>query len=337
MLLSIIIPVYNKSEYIRECLDSVLTQTKKDIEIVCVNDGSTDDSEAIICQYKEKDERVILINQENSGAAIARNNGLKYAKGDYVQFLDADDFFEAEMAECMCNKAAETKADIVICYADKYDMQTGTFSEKAFFRKPLVESDVFNYKNVENIFHVTSSCIWNKIYKKDLLISKSIQFQNLPCNNDTAFAVLTLCLAEKISFVENTFVHYRLDGNTTNISSNRDKHLECSIKANKYIKEELIRRNLYSEFAFYLSELAWGTAVYELSFCKDMQAGKMYIKKMKKLLKEPHSTKLHFYYEKPKAVRFVWLFGVIPLLKLVTLEKTRKMYLFNHILVGVKK
>ena len=120
-MVSVIIPVYNAEAYLEECLDSVVNQTLKNIEIICVNDGSTDNSLDILKEYQEKDDRVIIINQENQGAGVARNQGIKVAKGNYLSILDADDFFELNMLELMCMNALKFDADVTICRADGYD------------------------------------------------------------------------------------------------------------------------------------------------------------------------------------------------------------------------
>ena len=95
--ISVIIPVYNAEKYLRVCLDSVVNQTLEDIEIICVNDGSTDKSSNILKEYAEKDGRIIILTQKNQGAAIARNKGISVAKGEYLSLLDCDDFFELDM------------------------------------------------------------------------------------------------------------------------------------------------------------------------------------------------------------------------------------------------
>ena len=106
--------MYNAREHVRECLDSLTNQTLKEIEIICVNDGSTDDTQSILEEYAKKDERIVILNQGNLYAGVARNNGMNHASGEYLIFLDADDFFKPEMLEKMYNKAVSHKADICI-------------------------------------------------------------------------------------------------------------------------------------------------------------------------------------------------------------------------------
>ena len=124
---SVIIPAWNASSYLRQCLDSVTSQTLTDIEIICVDDGSTDDTSDILCEYAEKDTRISVIRQENRGAGAARNNALKYAKGKYLSFLDADDFFEPEMLEKSYAAAEKNQADIVVFGCDYYSEANDRF------------------------------------------------------------------------------------------------------------------------------------------------------------------------------------------------------------------
>ena len=112
--ISIIIPVYNVQDYLAMCLDSVCYQSMKDIEIICVNDGSTDNSLAVLHAYKRRDKRIIIIDKENEGSGVARNTGLKIARGEYVYFVDGDDWLEQDVLLKTSKKADETNADIVI-------------------------------------------------------------------------------------------------------------------------------------------------------------------------------------------------------------------------------
>ena len=125
---SVILPVYNVSDYLRQCMDSIVGQTLKDIEIICVDDGSTDDSLAILKEYEAKDQRVKVIQQANAGAGAARNKGLEIATGEYLSFLDSDDFFEPDMLEKAWSKAHETRAQVVVFRSD------GHFTRRSFHR-----------------------------------------------------------------------------------------------------------------------------------------------------------------------------------------------------------
>ena len=123
-LVSVIIPVYNVEKYLHQCLNSLITQTLKDIEIICVDDGSTDSSWRILQEFAQKDNRVIIHQQHNLHAGVARNNGLKIAKADYVMFLDSDDFFESNMLEDLYNQIIKEGSDAAICGFYNYDNKT---------------------------------------------------------------------------------------------------------------------------------------------------------------------------------------------------------------------
>ena len=118
---SVIIPVYNTEVYLRECLDSVVNQTLREIEIICIDDGSTDSSLSILKEYAQKDSRIRVLQQENLHSGVARNAGIAIARGKYLVFLDSDDFFETSMLERMCNQAENDESDIVICSNSVYD------------------------------------------------------------------------------------------------------------------------------------------------------------------------------------------------------------------------
>ena len=124
---SVIIPVYNAEQYLRQCLDSVVGQTLKDIEIICVDDGPQDNSVAILKEYAARDSRLRLIREKNRGAGAARNQGLREATGEYLSFLDADDFFEPDMLEKAVARAEEYDAQIVVFNSDQYHMDKRQF------------------------------------------------------------------------------------------------------------------------------------------------------------------------------------------------------------------
>ena len=118
--ISVIVPVYNSEKYLKQCLDSIVGQTFKDIEIICVNDGSTDSSSQILAEYASKDDRFVIINQENGGAGKARNTGLDASRGKYLSFLDSDDFFESTMLEKAYKKIEQDNSDFVVYNSDQY-------------------------------------------------------------------------------------------------------------------------------------------------------------------------------------------------------------------------
>ena len=176
---SVIIPVYNVEKYLRECLNSVVNQTLKDIEIICVNDGSTDNSLAILQEYAKNDKRIVLINQENKNAGAARNTGLAHATGEYLSFLDSDDFFELNMLEEMYNSAKENSLDIVICDYDKYNTVEKIYkAPKKTLTTDSWDGIIFNYKDVpDGIFTGFLIAAWNKMFSRKFIEKNNLKFQ----------------------------------------------------------------------------------------------------------------------------------------------------------------
>ena len=136
---SIVLPVYNTGKYLPQCLDSILNQTYQDFELICVNDGSTDNSAQIIEKYILNDDRIRLITQQNMYCGVARNNGLSIATGKYVIFLDSDDYFENRLLELSLAKAEETAADIVVFGGYEVNSYTGEIKQnKGFLDERIV-------------------------------------------------------------------------------------------------------------------------------------------------------------------------------------------------------
>ena len=246
---SVIIPVYNAENYLEQCLDSVVNQTLKDIEIICVNDGSTDSSLNILEEYQQKDDRIIVITQENQGAGVARNQGLKVAAGEYLSILDADDFFELNMLELMYRKALKTDADVTICRVNGYNNNDGTFFDMPWTLKErfLPEKEVFNYKDIKGqIFNFAVGWSWDKLFKSSFVFENDLKFQGLRSTNDMLFVFLSLVKARRITTVDKILVHQRRNV-TTSLSKTREKDPLCFYDAIKALKEELIKANLFSE------------------------------------------------------------------------------------------
>lgn len=228
---SVIIAVYNAQEFLRECLDSVISQTLKEIEIICVDDGSSDESFKILEEYAAKDSRVIPVHQENQGAGAARNNGLSKAKGEYLSFLDADDIFEPDMLMAAYEKAHAKDADICVFNADLFDHSTKKHKPCTWaFRKqyfPVAEPFAAVDDDVkDNIFRMFNGWPWDKIYKKEFVEELGLQYQNLKTTNDMFFVFVGLARAQRIVTVDRILVHQRINVKTS-LSRNREKSWDC--------------------------------------------------------------------------------------------------------------
>lgn len=336
---SVIVPVYNKEQFLQECLDSLLSQTHREIEIICVNDGSTDGSLEILQGYAERDSRIVVIDQENKGAGNARNAGIKKAVGRYLQFLDADDFFESEMIENMLTKADATGADIVICDALLYNNDTKMKEAHEWLVAENIEKDPFSAEDVGNIFDITQSTIWNKLYKKKFIVNNDIWYQEIASNNDTAFSVVTLFLAEKITYVDKFYIYYRDYKDQSRISSSREKHMNCCVLAYKEVLKQLKARGKYtSKVRRILNMQMYNSGRYELSFCKEKSEGMRFVRQLAQLMFYPDKIKLLYYYDNLTNIRRFYLFGCIPIMISVNMGNEKKVfYLFNVIPVRWKK
>ena len=165
---SVIIPVYNVEKYLEECLGSILNQTYINIEVICIDDGSTDASLHILQRCASKDERVIVLTQKNLGAACARNLGMSIAKGEYLLFLDSDDVFHPDMIRKAIDKAEKFESDIVVFKAMSFDTVTGekVALNDLFVSFPKYTDEVFSYLDVPNvIFNSFMVPAWNKLFR----------------------------------------------------------------------------------------------------------------------------------------------------------------------------
>ena len=208
------IPVYNAGKYIRQCMDSILAQTHSDLEILCVNDGSTDDSCEILTEYANRDIRVRVFTKENEGrgAASARNLGLENATGEYVQFLDSDDFFEPDMVETLLEKAMKNGADVVICRGQTFDDErqcvTGKLPHPDLQYAP--EKPAFNWRECpEYICEIADFYAWNKLFKRRLLTENDLRFTPIPIADDQDISMLAPILAERVAVIDRPFINYR--------------------------------------------------------------------------------------------------------------------------------
>jgi len=202
--ISIIIPVYNTEQYLKKCIDSMINQTLKDIEIIIINDGSTDNSKKIIESYDDK--RIKFIDKNNSGIGSTRNLGIDISKGEYISFIDSDDYIKDDFCEKMYNKAVNDNCDIVICdyYEDKGKLEHIKFDS---FEDTSLE------KNPQLINNVNlGPC--NKIYKKELFKKKKNRFVENLKYEDVPLVCKLLSEAKKIGKIDEPLKYYVIHGNS---------------------------------------------------------------------------------------------------------------------------
>ena len=248
---SVIIPVYNTEKYLRECLDSVVNQTLKDIEIICVDDGSTDGSLAILHEYEEKDSRVKVYMQEKSNAGAARNVGLSKATGEYLAFLDSDDYYELFMLEHMLACAQKRVADIVVCRYHTYYESTGKTSYSCWGVKMdrLPSNIVFSYHEIEQeCFSSILGCPWNKLFKRKLVTENKLRFQEQPVFNDAFFSYSAMISTNALTVLDESLICYRSRASSDSITDRRSQYMDCSYKLLRELKNFLVYSGVYEKY-----------------------------------------------------------------------------------------
>jgi glycosyltransferase involved in cell wall biosynthesis len=208
---SIIVPVYNAKDFLRDCIESLLNQTLADCEFIFVDDGSVDNSAEIVREYQKTDNRIILINQINKGISEARNSGIAVAKGEYIGFLDNDDFVKNDMFACLYETAEKDDLDIVISKTilgrdGKYIIKDSVFNEGIFYGQEFIQSKILpSLLRVEDLF-----AVWNKLYKRSFVNLNNIHFpKNRVIEEDNMFNIQAFNKAQKVLFIDYAGYYYR--------------------------------------------------------------------------------------------------------------------------------
>lgn len=211
---SVVMPIYNAYDYLRPAIDSVIDQTLKEIEIICIDDGSTDHSLEIIKEYQKMDPRIRIVTENNAGVSTARNKGLVRARGEFTIFLDADDFFEPTLLSELYERATEDKLDITAVRFDIYNDKQSRFSQFVDDE----HSDIFTPGAVVSksefphyILQSTTGYVWNKLFRTSFLREKELTFApELYIFEDVHFVCTALSVAERVGRIEDVLVHHRV-------------------------------------------------------------------------------------------------------------------------------
>lgn len=258
-LVSIIVPAYNAQKYIRRCINSISAQSYKNIEIIVINDGSTDGTKAIIKVLKEKESRIVLINERNRGVSFARNQGITSAKGKYIVFIDADDEITSDCIEYMESLIDKNGSD--------FAFSTSHYINKINEReeKPLIEKIITKDQSIAALLSpkVTVGC-WNKIYRKDFLVKKSILFnENLFYGEGLNFIIDVSLKADSVTMTnKKTYVYRRnnKESATTHYDIEKYRNGEKSllgIRDKINMKDKAIYRSFYVHLStFYLGAMS---------------------------------------------------------------------------------
>lgn len=195
---SVIIPVYNSEKYISDCLDSILTQTYRDIEIVVVDDGSTDETFEICKKYQNIDERIVALRKKNGGVSSARNMGIKKASGEYILFVDSDDMVPENFVEEMINNVDNDSVMVVCGFVEKTIKNTKEFAYKKKIDKNKFDFLMYAYNSIGGF-------CWNKIYSRKIIMDKNIRFDEKIKNyEDMLFNMQYISYIETIKYIKST-------------------------------------------------------------------------------------------------------------------------------------
>lgn len=236
-LVSIIIPVYNSEKYLVDLLESIINQSYPHLDIICVNDGSTDNSESILYTYQEKDSRIRLFNQTNKGAPSCRNIGLKYSIGEYIIFFDSDDFFYKEAIENLVELAQKKSADIIIGNKVEFLEVTGEY----------IRETMLKYKSYNLLCYFFQDPLpGNKLISKKFLNKYNIMFDNLKIGQDLCFYLKMLAHYPKIYICDKDILIYRVRKDS--ISRSYDLRILDIIEVFKNLNNYYIDNNVYFEF-----------------------------------------------------------------------------------------
>ena len=246
---SVVMPIYNAADYLKPAMDSVVHQTLTDIEIICVDDGSTDNSLAMLKEYQQADERIRIVTENNAGPSIARNKGLSRARGKYVIFLDADDFYDYNLLEKLYELAENEKLDIAICKFDIYNNRKAKFEDniRSDHGEIFVEAGVVSKNDYPDvILSCTTGYVWNKLFRHEFLVEKELVFdEELHVFEDTYFVVNALSLADRVGKCHERLIHHRVYTNQPRNKLFKKYYAQVPVVYSK-IKEFLRAHGMYT-------------------------------------------------------------------------------------------
>lgn len=240
--ISIIIPVYNAAKYLKRCIDSIVSQSYENIEIICVNDGSTDNSLNILKEYAD-DKRIVIISKENAGVSSARNDAIKASTGDYIAFVDSDDWLEQDAIECLYNAIKEKNVDVVRAnYYKEYVDNKQIKSEELCDLKDKVyrvEDEDFDKLVIDRLLNGTLQCyLWLLLIKKEYIIDKISFREDIKLMEDTIFYIELLSSVNSIYFMDKPIYHYFCNQDScTRSSSYYIRNMNNLVKVNQYLND----------------------------------------------------------------------------------------------------
>lgn len=284
--ISVIVPVYNNEKFLRKCLDSIRFQTYKNLEIICINDGSSDGSGEILEEYKKLDDRFVIVHQKNSGVGNVRNNGIKLATGDYISFIDSDDWLLLDLYETFYKKTLEKNIDIYIFNIQGYIQDANDiarprifFTGEEWIIKPDGTTDIFNCKNpLSSNF---SAC--NRICKTSLIKDNKIMFPENIKYEDQIFSIKLFLHAKTILLNNNVFYKYR-NYASMSLSQEVSPRIFDIFKITDLIEKEIKHCGVYEHFKYALFQYKYTTFFNYYKMCPQEFREKFFKEAKKRLI-----------------------------------------------------
>ncbi|MBR2215362.1 MAG: glycosyltransferase [Selenomonadaceae bacterium] len=253
--LSVIVPVFNTEQYLRKCIESICEQTYKNLEIICIDDGSCDSSGLILDELERKDSRLKVYHQKNHGESYARNRGLLTATGEYIAFVDCDDWVEADMYETLISALEDKQVDIS---AGSWFREYDNKSEVIFNEVPIHEQ-VFNQKKYLQYLYMRDSYrgfayMWNKVFRQAIMMQSGLPVlfdETLKIGGDVLFLAETAIASRKVSYIERPFYHYRQRRQSGSRTDDLDKLYDWVMAYEKVI-DLFLKQNISDEIVNYV-------------------------------------------------------------------------------------
>lgn len=285
---SVIIPTYNVEKYIEQCLKSLLAQTHKNFEIICVDDGSDDETISIIKKYSSDDDRIQLVAMPHCGkAGVMRNKGIEKAVGEYCLFLDGDDFFDENLIAHTLKRAREDNADICLFDARLYYEKTETFVDSGHMLKKdyMPKKIPYEGRTFSYVLNISTGCPWTKLYRKSFITDNQLEFMPIHRSNDLYFVCMSMVLAKRITVLEEKLVNYRKSDDSLQMNNARTP-LDW-YKALTAVKDKLTELGMYSDVELSFKNYVIDVGFYNLGSLRTADSFFAVYEKMKnEMLKE---------------------------------------------------
>ena len=285
-LISIIVPIYNVEKYLSKCIDSIINQTLENIEIILVNDGSTDSCAEIIESYANKDNRIKVIHKKNGGQSSARNMGLDIAKGEYIGFVDSDDWLHYDMYENMYKSIKNANSDMCVCGREEYS-EDGKLGYQNKLIDEIIDLDKYDIKDYisNKLFYKHTVVVWNKIYKREIIKNNMIRFEDVSYvgSEDALFNYQYLMHAKIITSI-NKIGYSQLSRMGSTATTYRPGYMkrtsnmiECMYKYSKKIKNMEIYNDISIMFLLFFYQ--WN--IYNIKSVKNQDTSKAILDEIK--------------------------------------------------------